>query len=548
MFKIKILLLIFATIFLFGDDFIFGKSSIVESRTIDGTTYHIVQANAKIMNNNSSDGGSTGKVSIVYNNLLGKVAVSQNSYNDIPNVHNEKVTIYYLIKDGEESKQMHELFFNRKDISFPVYSLDKDNKNYNKDIPYESKSKAPYDNIYLPLFILFLILSNFFDNRSVNFIPIKIRLILQAVIIIVFFTGANKVINIENKECSQSIIKTIGTVKYHVSNQPYIIFKNCNGDNSRSQMNILELKSYNEYSPITVYYSQETQEDFADNRGHRFTYKVFFSEEDFFNKSETLLRKKVAIFMLLIWLYFILNYRKKLTLPTLIQNKYIYYKINPYNEDSHKLLFKIDSKSYGTEDYDTHYKIYTDSSNKIHIKRTNIFSLILPTAIFIGLIWALLKLLPGIFMSDIPSYHTTNVYIITTTIFAFAVIFFLISIKNISAIHHIGIFSSTTELYQAFDYDKTISFNKIYGITMIYKEIEIEGSERTYYEKIFILDLLLQDGEIINLVANENRDTLLAEAKIISAYTQKPIFDLGKWNYHKLNKIYKDTLTKKNES
>jgi len=548
MFKVKIFLLLFSTIILFGDNYIFGESSIIESRTIDGTTYHIVQANAKIMNDNTANGTVTGQKSIAYNNLLGKVAVSQNSYNNIPNVHNGKVTIYYLIKKGEESKQMHELFFKRKDIGFPVYSLDRDNKNYNKDIPYESKSKAPYDGIYLPLFILFLILSNFFDNRSINFIPIKIRLTIQAVIIIVFFIGANKVINIENKECSQTIIETTGTIQYHVSNQPYVIFKNCNGDNSRSQMNISELKSYNEYTPIPIYYSQETQKGSADNRGHRFTYKVFFSEEDFFNKSETPLRKKVAIFMLLVWLYFILNYRKKLTLPTLIQNKYIYYKINPYNENSHKLLFKINSESYGTEDYDTHYKIYTDVSNKIHIKRTDIFSLILPSAIFIGLTWALLKLLPGIFMGVVPNDEIAFIYSMTAAIFTFATIFFFISIKNISAIHHIGIFSSATELYQAFDYDKTISFDKIYGITMIYKEIEIKGSERTYYEKIFILDLLLQDGEIINLVANENRDTLLAEAKIISAYTQKPIFDLGKWNYHKLNKIYKDTLTKKNES
>jgi len=500
------------------------------------------------MNSNTEDGTPTGKKSITYNNLLGKVAVSQNSYNNIPNVHNGKITIYYLIKEGAERKQMHELFFKKKDISFPVYSLDRDNKNYNKDIPYESKSKAPYDGIYFPLFILFLILSNFFDNRSSNFIPTKIRFILQAVIIIVFFIGANKVINIENKECSQTIIETTGTIQYHVSNQPYVIFKNCNGDNSRSQMNISELKSYNEYTPIPMYYSQETQKDSADNRGHRFTYKVFFSEEDFFNKSETPLRKKVAIFMLVVWLYFIFNYQKKLTLPLFIQNRNTYFKIDPYGVDSHELLSKINPEEYNTESYDTHYKIYTDSSNKIHIKRTNIFSLILPSAIFIALAWALLKLLPGIFMGIVPDDEIAFTYSLTIAIFSFATMFLYISIKNIAVIKHIGTFNYTAKLYQAFDYDKTISFDKIYGITMIYKEIEIEGAKHTYYEKIFILDLLLQDGEIINLVANENRDTLLAEAKVISTYTQKPIFDLGKWNYHKLNNIYKDTLTKKSKS
>ena len=107
MLQIKIFLLLFLTIFTFGNNYTFGKSSIVESRTIDGTTYHIVQANAKAMNDNTADGTQTGKKSLVFNNLLGKIAISKKNYDHIPYIHNGKVTVYYLIKEGEESKQKY---------------------------------------------------------------------------------------------------------------------------------------------------------------------------------------------------------------------------------------------------------------------------------------------------------------------------------------------------------------------------------------------------------------------------------------------------------
>ncbi len=527
MFKIKILLLLALTIIAFGDNHIFGKSSIIESRTIDGTTYHIVKANADVMNSNTADGTPTGKKSITYNNLLGEVAVSKKDYNNIPNLHNGKVIIYYLIKEGEERKQMHELFFNRKDINFPIYSLDEDYKNYKKDIPYESKSKVSYTYVYIILFILFFILLDFSENRRVYFI----LFIFQIIIIITFFIGAHRVINIENKECSQNPIETIGTVKYHVSNQPYVIFKNCNGDNSRSQMNISELASYNEYSPVTIYYSQETQHDSADNRGNRFTYKVFFSKEEFFDKSETPLRKKVIPFMIFIWLYYLFHYQNKLTLPSFINKKNNYFKIDPYNPNKHEPLYKISSEACEEENYNTAYQIYTDTSNKIKIKRTDIYSLVVPSVIFVGLLWALLQVLPDIFTGNIPSDETREIYFLTFFIFLLASIFLFISIKNISSVKHFGIFDHTTNTYQALDYDKVVPFKNIYSLTIIYKKISVQRGDGTGYENLFILDLLLENGEVINLVANKHKSRLLAEAKIISSYIDKPILDLGKWNY-----------------
>ena len=74
-------------------------------------------------------------------------------------------------------------------------------------------------------------------------------------------------------------------------------------------------------------------------------------------------------------------------------------------------------------------------------------------------------------------------------------------------------------------------FKNIYGLTIIYKKISVQRGDRTGYENLFILDLLLENGEVINLVANKHKSRLLAEAKIISSYIDKPILDLGKWNY-----------------
>ena len=206
-------------------------------------------------------------------------------------------------------------------------------------------------------------------------------------------------------------------------------------------MNVPELESYNEYSPVTIFYSQETQEGSVDNRGHRFAYKVFFSKEDFLEKSETPLRKKVALFMLFIWLYFVLNHWKKLTLPLSMQNRNTYFKVDPYNIDFHEVLSKIQPEKYDTENYDTHYKIYTDFSNIIHIKSTDIFSLILPAVVFLGLFWALSRLFPSIFMGAVSDDQIKNFYGITFGIFIFAAVFLFIAIKSIKAIKHIGILS-----------------------------------------------------------------------------------------------------------
>jgi len=43
-------------------------------------------------------------------------------------------------------------------------------------------------------------------------------------------------------------------------------------------------------------------------------------------------------------------------------------------------------------------------------------------------------------------------------------------------------------------------------------------------------------------MANENKKRLISEAKIISAYTQQPIFDLDKWSISKLRHIYQDMV------
>jgi len=107
---------------------VYSKDPRVHARSAGTSPKARHTVNAKIIN-----GTATGEKSIADNNLLGKITVSQNSYNNIPNVHNEKMTIYYLIKEADECKQMHELFFNRRNIKFSLYSLDRDNK----DIPYE---------------------------------------------------------------------------------------------------------------------------------------------------------------------------------------------------------------------------------------------------------------------------------------------------------------------------------------------------------------------------------------------------------------------------
>ena len=402
--------------------------------------------------------------------------------------------------------------------------------------------------VYFLLFILFVILSNFLNSKSINLIPIKIRLILQAIIIIIFFIGVNKVIHIGNKECSQNIIRTAGTINCAYTHSLEVRFKNCNGYNSYSNINISEKKLYTKYGSITIYYSQE---GLIDDTRESFSYQAFLSKADFLEKSEMPIRKKVAIFMLLLWLYFVLNYKKKLTLPS-SYNKSTYLKIDPYNEKSYEFLSKLNPHEYNTENYDTMYLIYTDSSDKINIKRTDIFSLLLPAVISTALLWMLLHL---VFKEDIPSDEVAGIYASIATIFVFFLISFYFTVKNLNAIKHIGIFDYSTKQYKANDYNKTISFNDIYGYTIIFKTIKtkIEANlsediqERTFIERLYILDLILSNGEVLNLMANENKNTLLAQAKIISAYTQKPIFDLGKWNYFDLKNIYLDTLTKKSD-
>jgi hypothetical protein len=157
-------------------------------------------------------------------------------------------------------------------------------------------------------------------------------------------------------------------------------------------------------------------------------------------------------------------------------------------------------------------------------------------------------MLPDIFMDKIPQDQIKETYTFGAAIFFFAAAFSFITIKNIVAIQHIGIFKYARQQYHAMNYNKIISFSQIYGFSISYKRIESGDSDHTYYKKLFILDILLDNSEVINLFAHEDKNKIIKEAKVLSSYIQKPIYDFGNFNMSTLQKNYLDSNTDRKDT
>ena len=508
-------------LFICFSTFAFADYDIVNSKNIDGTTYSIISTEAKIMNTNNS----AIEKSLVFENIKGDVAVSKNIYKDIPTAHGDKVAIYYMVKSGEEKKQIYEIFFSLDKLKFPDYSLDVANnvsaKELNETRLSYHKSVPNYNIVYYFLFMVFLTLSGFFNYEKLPFK--KIHTVVQVIIMLIFFIGVK---HIHNMHYQDDIVKTTGTIDYHID--PYIIFKNLDGDASRSQMDMQSIKNKKRYTPITLYYIDSTQEGFVDNRGHRFNYKVYLSYEEASENRETPLHTYVAFFMLFILMYKFYMSKYKLFLPNSIVTRYTLYHYKKEREYFSELKSMIKSQE-DDENYISDYILYTNQENQIVVKYQRLWNTLVPLAVGGLLLWALSKLIPAFFIDDI-SITTEDgsfFYIFTFILFVLAILFITIVKKNIFSSNILATFDYKRKKIYLNSSDETIPFDKIYGYSIEYKRLHI--SYDVGYVYFYTLDIIFTDGTVQALLSNQNdKEELLEQAKIISQYTNRPIYDFGK--------------------
>ena len=109
---------IFFVIYIIVNTVIAYASSVIETKEIDGVTYKLIKATAKVTYARDKNNEVIGK-DIYFYNTQGKIAVSDISQKELePYAINQKITIYYVENSYEPNKQFFRVFLNKKDVQW----------------------------------------------------------------------------------------------------------------------------------------------------------------------------------------------------------------------------------------------------------------------------------------------------------------------------------------------------------------------------------------------------------------------------------------------
>ena len=304
--------------------FAFNKGTVISSKRINGIDVLLVKVEASILPNNEN-GKEDGTKSIVFNKLDGSIGISKQSFKNIPNAHNNRVTVYYIEKANEKTKFEYTIFFNKEDVLFskkisPTTSLSNSKVDTNTAIEKETLKNKNITEIgnkehtirdffengvaYILLFLFFLKLNGLFGNID-NFLNKNINYLLQIVLILIFLFGGERIIRTENSTCYQNPYITEGRVDYFLG-EPYVKFIDCYGHKSKSERKNPELLGKAKNETVKIYYNHLSRE--YDSNEDINIYRVFTSKERYNKEEKTPLHFYFGLLMLF---GFIFSYIRK---------------------------------------------------------------------------------------------------------------------------------------------------------------------------------------------------------------------------------------------
>jgi len=528
--------------------FALGKGTVVSSKIIDGVHISLVKTEAEVLPNrirvnNTNEYRDDGTKSLFFYKLDGTTGLSKQRFKVVPNARGERVNIYYVEKDNEKYEHEYTVFFNKEDILFDVSKpIQRSNSNQPEMI---EKGKVKHlirdifesSGTYITLFLFFLALNGFFNNDIIyTMLNKKIIYALQMLIILIFLFGGEHIIRTEHNSCYQTPYVTEGKIDYFLG-EPYVRFIDCYGHKSKSKRKNPELLGKAKNDSVQIYYNHATRDYYSNEDTN--IYRVYTSESEYNKKSEIPMRVYFGLLMLFIFLYSYVAKEKRLYLPTFLSNnKNKIYSYKQERKSFSELLKIVDKKYYeiGTlEEYFVDPIVFTNSSNQVVIERFKLFDVLLPGAVAFGLLWVVFKAFTGMDDINAPTPSGDD-KIIIGVIGLFGLMFLYITVKNYIAKKRVGVFDRYSRTYMAYSEDKLISFDEINAYTITYKNVW--DNDREYRMDLFELDMVLTNGNVVNLYARKGNNNLLyEEAKIISSYTNKPIYDFEKKDINKVFRI-----------
>ena len=534
--------------------FALNKGTVISSKSVNGTDIFLVKVEASVLPN-MGENGADGTKSIVFNKLDGSTGLSKQSFKNVPNAHNNRVTVYYIEKNNEKSKYEYRVFFNKDDVLFSKEPTAKPSPQREIETTIETTEKESVKNeniteignvkhtirdffensvVYVLLFFTFLKLNGVFGSLDA-FLNKKINYLLQTILILIFLFGGERIIRTENSTCYQTPYITEGKVDYFID-EPYVKFVDCYGHQSKSERKNPELLGKAKDETVKIYYNHLSREYYSNEDTN--IYRVFTTIEAYEKEQETPLHFYFGLLMLFVLIVSYISKNKKLYVPSLVSSRKP--KIHTYNKSEDKyfseLLDKVDKDYYSigdTEEYFIDPIVYTES-NKISIERFKLWNILIPTLVITALLWAFSRGFSVLTMDDV----TSDEKIIISVIGLFGLAFLYITVTNILAKKEVGIFDFRAKLYKSFLEDTTVPFDKIYAYTLTYKRVQSRSEDD--WTSLYELDMVLTNGDVVNLYAREHdKEAIYNEAKIIASSTNKPIYDFQKKDINKIFRIRK---------
>lgn len=528
---------------------IFANSGVVDIKIVNGIEYDIVKSEADVIAKYNADGSKLLGKDLAFRNLYGEMSSCDMPQKELKKYNiGDKVMIFFVVTKEERGKQFYKkIYFNKDDIHIKEFlrkkSIETDNqKEYdNQQIDTDTTKHIVRDlfhggGIYIGLFFVFMALFGTLGpyNRILNS---EIKYALQFFIILLFIFGGDNIIRTEPSSCYANPYQTTGKIVPFL-NKVYVEFIDCYGHKSRSRIEGSSDFSGNEKGEhLNIYFAHNSGE-FSDSR-HKNIYTVYNSQEEYDNHQSFGFRFYFGLFLLFLFVYNLYeNKNSKKVYDKMLQyigsDKSVLY---PYTKarDKFSELFKvIDKKSVGFRGQNDFVSFGMKiKNNQLMIadgyKWVSSFLIL-----FIGAIFSIAGFL----------FYTENPSAIIFIFLGIGLVAY--ALKKMMSTDVRGIFDDKTQIYTDVMNERKIPFKNILGYIITYEEYRDTAHSR--YVGVFTLDMVLHNGKIIPLfnVENINLNTsldddteILDDAKMLSSYTQKPIFHFGTIDFRKALEIEK---------
>lgn len=209
--------------------FVFGKAVIVDTKTVNGVKYDVMQSEAVVMKkyDASDENRAIGK-DLVFDNFNGEFSVSDVSQKELEKYPIDSVvTIYYAVTKEERDKRLYKVYFTRENIQFGLkfvsdvvgFQDDIDEDKVSTKHIYSTISKSPItrlvhkDNTYqyvsaisnVKIFFIFafIVFVMFLFLKTINLGGILIGMIMLGMaylMLVVIPNSEKKIFDMETKE------------------------------------------------------------------------------------------------------------------------------------------------------------------------------------------------------------------------------------------------------------------------------------------------------------------------------------------------------------